>query len=72
MQKSISRLLVEPIKIVPCTPRIKLVSMQFQMPDTSSGRLFFFFHCGIVVCSDIMMDGLARVSVVLIQDYFVL
>ncbi len=39
--------LVEPIKIIPCAPKVKLISMQFQvellMSYMSSGRQFFFW-----------------------------
>ncbi len=51
--------------------------MQFEfgllMSYMYSGRQFLFLvlHCGVVVFCDIMMDGFARVSVVLIRDLFV-
>ncbi len=62
------------IKIVLYAPGLKLVSISI------SGRTFYVLYvfweavyffglrCGIVVCCDIMMDGFARASVVLIRD----
>ncbi len=60
VQKSIGRLLVEPIKIIPCKLRLKLFSVQFQMSYASSGRPFFFFFwfCVVALWSVVMMDGL--------------
>ncbi len=54
-RKSIGPTLVELITIVPCTPRLKIVSLQFQverfMSYTFSGMQFFFWFCLVALWS---------------------